>query len=60
MAARVAGADDSEIGEAIDIGEMVKETAIMNSRITIDLLLSELSVKKVEKGDNPPITEDTG
>jgi len=49
----VAGADEDEIGEAIDIAEMVKETAIMNSRITIDLLLSELSEKKLEKADIP-------
>ena len=39
-AALVAGADDLEIRDVIDIAEMVKETVIMNSRILIDMLIN--------------------
>ena len=39
-AARVAGADDLEIRDVIDIAEMVKETVIMNSRLLIDNLIN--------------------
>ena len=36
--------------EAIDIGEMIKETVMMNSRISIDLLISDLvENRKVRK-----------
>ena len=40
-AARVAGANDLEIRDTIDIAEMVKETVMMNSRVLIDMLLNE-------------------
>jgi len=41
-AARAAGANELEIREVIDLAEMVKETAMMNSRIMIDTLINEL------------------
>lgn len=47
--ARAAGADNEEIREAIDIGEMIKETVIMNSRISIDLIIKELDTGEETK-----------
>lgn len=45
-AARVAGANDLEIRDTIDIAEMVKETVMMNSRVLIDMLLNESNDNK--------------
>ena len=40
----MAGADEFEIRDVIDIAEMVKETVIMNSRVLIDMLINGIDV----------------
>ncbi len=52
-AARVAGANDLEIRDAIDIAEMVKETVIMHSRVLIDMLLNESNDNKEQAVTTP-------
>ena len=52
-AARVAGANDLEIRDAIDIAEMVKETVIMHSRVLIDMLLNETTDNKGQDVTTP-------
>jgi len=44
--AREANASEDEIREAIDIGEMVKETTIMKNRELIDFLFNENAASK--------------
>lgn len=48
-----AGASEEEIEEAIDIGEMVKETVMMNSRICIDMITKKTASENHE--DNTDI-----
>ena len=52
-AARVAGANDLEIRDTVDIAEMVKETVMMNSRLLIDMLLNESNDKKEQAVTTP-------
>ena len=52
-AARVAGANDLEIRDTVDIAEMVKETVMMNSRLLIDMLLNESNDKNEQAVTTP-------